>query len=339
MHISSINKPCVFITMGDPSGIGPEIIIRSMASSQVRGLAIFVVIGDEGIFRQAASYVGENIDIRKIDIYSGKIGENTGANVIDLLDPTPPLLETSPGVPTREGAQKALDCLKFAADIMTDPCNNYPKTLVTAPLSKERIADIEKGFIGHTEYLQRAYSSDFVTMVMKGKNLCVVPVTRHIPISEVALSLTQEKIEKTLKQVIEKRALLSEKEHPRIAVTALNPHCGEGGKIGTEEKLVIEPAIKNSKKIYPHIEGPISADVVFNRALKGETEIIICMYHDQGLGPFKTIDFDSGVNITLGLDHIRTSPDHGTAFDIAGKGIASPESMKEAIKLAVRSWI
>ena len=135
-------------------------------------------------------------------------------------------------------------------------------------------------------------------------------------------------------QIIDNISFLSSKKNACIGVTGLNPHCGEGGKIGDEENRIILPAIENVRSTYPDIEGPIAADVIFGKALKGEIDIVVSMYHDQGLGPFKTIDFDTGVNVTLGLGHVRTSPDHGTAFDIAGTGVADPHSLLRAVQYA-----
>ncbi|MCK5450595.1 MAG: 4-hydroxythreonine-4-phosphate dehydrogenase PdxA, partial [Candidatus Omnitrophica bacterium] len=215
--------------------------------------------------------------------------------------------------------------------------NAAKSVLVTAPVSKERIAEISPGFVGHTEYLREADGADMVTMVLTGESMCVVPVTRHIPLGDVTKHINEEYLFKTLVQVVDNRELITGKRDPKIAVAALNPHAGEGGKIGTEEKEIIMPAIERAKKVYPEIEGPVPADVVFYKAVKKEYDIVVSMYHDQCLAPFKMLDFDSGVNVTLGLGYVRTSPDHGTAFDIAGKGIANPRSMIEAIKLAVRA--
>ncbi len=336
MRISRINEPHVFITMGDPSGIGPEIIMKSMASPSLEGLAIFVVIGDGGTMEAAAKkFWGGKISITSLREQREKC--SFLPDVLNVVDPGGEIGEILPGNPTDEGAQKALDSLSAAVELVQKSSGRYPSALVTAPVSKERIASRSPGFIGHTEYFQEAFSSELVTMVMVGRNLTVVPVTRHIPIKDVAGVLTEGLIEKTLLQVIENRVIISGKEEVKIGVCALNPHGGEGGKIGTEEEDVIAPAVRAAKNIYTNIEGPMSADVMFYKAVKGGFDIVLAMYHDQGLAPFKMVDFDNGVNMTLGLNVVRTSPDHGTAFDIAGKGIASSESMEAAIKLAVRA--
>jgi 4-hydroxythreonine-4-phosphate dehydrogenase len=302
--------------MGDPAGIGPEVVVKSMASPEIRDLAIFTIIGDEGVIKKAAKGLPPEVNI---------------------LDPGPPLKDVSPGRPTGEGAKKALKCVSTAAEIMKKSGDKTPKAMVTSPVSKELIAGFHKGFRGHTEFLQDACSAEFVTMVLIGKNLCVVPVTRHIPISEVPKALNKKLIVDTLRQVVGSSRFLSGNDPARIAVAALNPHCGEGGKVGTEEIDIIAPAVDEAKKFHEHIKGPISADAVFYMALKKKVDIVVAMYHDQCLAPFKMVDFDNGVNLTLGLDWIRTSPDHGTAFDIAGKGVADPESMERAIKLAFQA--
>lgn len=336
MLISHINKPHIYITMGDPCGIGPEVIIKAMASPEIKGLAIFSIIADSEAIRHVNDpSLSVELEVHDLEDISRDI--ELKEDKINIIDPGPALDSTIPGEPTEEGSKKALKCLDIALSLMMDPQSDVQKALVTAPLSKERIASIYPGFIGHTEYLQAAYSVKQVTMVMVGKNLCVVPVTRHIPVKDISLSLSSELLTGTLKQVIDNRYLLSGKDDAIIGVCALNPHCGENGKIGTEEIEIIKPVVDKVKAGYSYLEGPISADVIFYKAIKGDIDIVVSMYHDQCLSPFKMVDFDTGVNITLGIGHIRTSPDHGTAFDIAGKGMANPGSMIEAIKLALRA--
>ncbi|MGB2661399.1 MAG: 4-hydroxythreonine-4-phosphate dehydrogenase PdxA [Candidatus Omnitrophota bacterium] len=336
MPISHTNKPQIFITMGDPAGVGPEVIMKSMASPDIMELAIFTIVADAEVIKKAS----EGLFPGKFTVHQGvgldeKIDLDEGS--VNVLDPGPPLKEASPGKATVDGAKKALECIKAAAMIMQDPGCKTPRAMVTAPVSKEAIARVHEGFIGHTEYLQEACSARLVTMVLTGEKLCVVPVTRHIPLSEVSGALTTELIVDTLRQVVEGRKLLSKNDPARIGVSALNPHCGESGKIGTEEIDIIAPAVEKAKNFYEHIEGPVSGDTIFYRALKKKIDIVVSMYHDQCLAPFKMVEFNSGVNVTLGLGWVRTSPDHGTAFDIAGKNLADPGSMKQAIKLASRA--
>ncbi|MFH1799028.1 MAG: 4-hydroxythreonine-4-phosphate dehydrogenase PdxA [Candidatus Omnitrophota bacterium] len=314
-----MTKPLIYITMGDPSGIGPEVIIKALAGREIKALADFVVIGDSNLLREEARALGEEL-----------------MNIEDP-DPSHPLKRVIPGKPTEEGAKKGLKSLDKALELIRALPRGQSKALVTAPVSKELINRVYPGFTGHTEYLRDAFSLKSVTMVLTGRKLCVVPVTRHIPLKAVPLKLTKELILTALLDVAKNRELICAKKDVTIGVCALNPHSGEGGSIGREEIEIISPAIKEAKKFYPKITGPISADTIFYKAFKKQIDIVVSMYHDQGLAPFKMVDFDYGVNLTLGLPFIRTSPDHGTAFDIAGKGIADSKSMEEAIKLALRA--
>jgi len=208
--------------------------------------------------------------------------------------------------------------------------------LVTAPVNKEKINKSGVSFQGHTEYLAKVTNTKIFAMMLCGGPLKVTTVTRHLPLKKVPGAITQERL---IDAVILTDLALKNYfglKNPRIGMCALNPHCGEGGKIGREEQDVIIPAIKKIKRYIPGVQGPISGDVIFYMAHHGKLDAVISMYHDQGLGPLKMVAFEKGVNVTLGLPFIRTSPDHGTAYDIAGKGIADPSSMKEAIKLAAR---
>ncbi|MEK7868644.1 MAG: 4-hydroxythreonine-4-phosphate dehydrogenase PdxA [Candidatus Omnitrophota bacterium] len=207
--------------------------------------------------------------------------------------------------------------------------------LVTAPVNKEAINKSGIPFQGHTEYLAEATNTKKIAMMLCGGPLKVTTVTRHVPLKKVSSTLTQAKIIEAVRLTDSGLKKYFGIKNPRIGVCALNPHCGEGGAIGREEQAIIIPAIKKIKRFVPGINGPVSGDVIFYMAYNGKLDAVISMYHDQGLGPLKMVAFEKGVNVTLGLPFIRTSPDHGTAYDIAGKGIADPDSMKEAIKLAV----
>ena len=319
--------------MGDPSGVGPEVIMKAMTNLSKERFVVFVVVGDEKVMRRAAR-----------DTFSGKINvigpvecAVLDEDAVNIIDPGPQLGSAEPGKPSEDGARKALSCLDAAVRMIGAPNDGLPGALVTAPVSKEMMAGVCPGFVGHTEYLQDAFSAKMVTMVLTGKHLSVVPVTRHVPLRDVAVRLSEDLITDTLSQVIENRFFVCGKKDARIGVSALNPHGGEGGRIGREEIDIIKPAVEKAKSLYANIEGPVPADVIFYKALRGEIDIVVSMYHDQCLAPFKMVDFAAGVNMTLGLGCVRTSPDHGTAFDIAGKGIASSESMEEAIKIAVRA--
>lgn len=326
------SKPLVFVTMGDPAGIGPEIVMRSLDDPLISGLAIFVLLGDPRVF---SVFSGKERLVELSPEDAKRWFFRPG--VLNVVDPGGDMPGHCFGKPTVEGAAKALSSIDLAVELLKGASGGTSTALVTAPVSKEMIARVREGFVGHTEYLRDAFGADMVTMVMVGEKLKVVPVTRHVPIRAVADALTPGLITGTLRQVLKDRYVISGKKEPTIAVCALNPHCGEGGRIGTEEKDIIAPAVKEVALEYKGLQGPLSADVAFYKALKGDIDIVVSMYHDQCLSPFKMVDFDKGVNMTIGLGYVRTSPDHGTAFDIAGKGVADPGSMKEAIKLALRA--
>lgn len=224
-----------------------------------------------------------------------------------------------------EAIQKAVEILK----------SRGADALVTAPVNKSAINKSGIPFRGHTEYLANATGTKKFTMMFCSSSLRVTVVTRHIPLKEVPHTLTQQNVRDSIELTAEGLKRYFGIHRPRIGVSGLNPHCGEEGYMGIEEKKIIAPAIRHARLKIPGVQGPLPADVVFHMAYKGKFDAVISMYHDQGLGPFKMIAFEKGVNVTLGLPFVRTSPDHGTAYDIAGKGIADPASMKQAIKLAV----
>ena len=291
MHTSRSGKPRVIITTGDPSGIGPEVTKKALASLKIKGLADFLIIGD----------TKTSLSLRKSPDICGKLS-------IQYLDRAMAII-----------AKGEADCL------------------VTAPINKAnvRAAGFDT-FEGHTEYLAEATLTKDYAMMFVGKRLKITLVTRHIALKDVPAKLTADKIYSAIRLT---RRYLSDHFHlknPKIAVAGLNPHAGEGGIFGKEEITIISPAIKKAAASCGKVYGPFPPDVVFGDALRGKFDAVIAMYHDQGLVPFKLLYFKDGVNMTIGLPFVRTSPDHGTAFDIAGKGAADPSSMIEAIRLAVR---
>ena len=291
MHTSRLGKPRVIITTGDPSGIGPEVTRKALASHKVKRLADFLVIGD----------AKTSVRMRKSPAECGKLS-------IGYLDKALAII-----------AKGEADCL------------------VTAPINKANVrAAGFSDFEGHTEYLAEATLTKDYAMMFVGKRMKITLVTRHVALKDVPEKLTADKISKTI--CLTHRYLSNQfhLKNPRIAVAGLNPHAGEGGIFGKEEIDVISPAIKKASGACGKVFGPIPPDVVFGEALQGKFDAVIAMYHDQGLIPFKLLYFKDGVNMTIGLPFVRTSPDHGTAFDIAGKGIADPSSMIEAIILACR---
>jgi 4-hydroxythreonine-4-phosphate dehydrogenase len=210
--------------------------------------------------------------------------------------------------------------------------------LVTAPVSKEAIVRSGQAFIGQTEFLSQIAHTERTTMMLlghddRGRWLRVALVTTHLPLKFIPQHITKEKVEQTIEQTAQACRDLG-LPRARVVVCGLNPHAGEGGQMGDEEQTVIRPAVFASQKRGLDVVGPLSGDTVFHQALRGDYDAVVAMYHDQGLAPLKTVAFDTGVNWTLGLPFIRTSPDHGTAYDIAGQGVANPSSMIAAIRLA-----
>lgn len=316
MPISLSNKPHIVITMGDPSGIGPEVTLKALASPGIAGLANFIVVGDRFV-------------INKV---SRELGLKFTASLIDMGNVSQKIFRYGRSHPAFGKA--SMEYIDAALDIIG---NDAADSLVTAPINKASInAAHYKNFEGHTEYLaEKTRTGDFAMMFV-GKKLKITLVTRHIALMDLSKRLSGAKILSTIELTDRCLRKFFKIPRPRIGVAGLNPHAGEGGMFGDEEKRIIAPAIKKAAKHIKGITGPVSPDVIFNMALDGKFDAVISMYHDQALIPFKLLYFDTGVNFTIGLPFVRTSPDHGTAFDIAGKGIADPSSMIEAIKLACR---
>lgn len=334
MRISPTVEIIVYITMGSPAGIGPEVIVKAIENLELAHAASCIILGDKRIFEEQLSeqQAKKNIHfLKKRDLtYHHKPG-------IYLLDPREELRAIS-SKSAFEGEKKAKICIDEALNLMRDLPSEIEPALVTAPVSKFHLSQIVPGFTGHTEYLRDFYSKKHVEMLMVGKSLKVLPMTRHIPLADVPGSITEERLNSLLNTLISERNVIMEKQDPVIGLCGLNPHAGENGNIGEEENKVIRPVIERCKKrSYSYLHGPLPADTAFYKAFKGELDIVVGMYHDQCLGPFKMLEFDRGVNMTLGLDHIRTSPVHGTAFDIAGTGSASCGSMINAIDIAYKS--
>ncbi|MBW2491361.1 MAG: 4-hydroxythreonine-4-phosphate dehydrogenase PdxA [Deltaproteobacteria bacterium] len=327
----SDNRPIVGITMGDPVGIGPEIILLSLCKSSIYNICRPLVIGDFKILNAAKNCVRSKLHINPVkDPHKGiyKIG------TIDLLN----LSETIPdkvswGNPTVETGKAMMHYIKAAANLAT---KGRIAAMVTCPINKMAMQVAGYPYNGHTELLAELTRSENVAMMLAGNRLRVVLVTIHVPLKEVPSLLSEQKVLLTIKltwQTLRERFGL---KTPRIAVAGLNPHAGEGGMFGNEEKNIIIPAIHDARNQGFDIAGALPPDTVFYQAANGRYDAVVSMYHDQGLIPFKLIHFNDGVNITLGLPIIRTSVDHGTAYDIAGKGIADPGSLTAAITMAAQ---
>lgn len=300
--------------MGDPSGVGPEVIIKALSGKDIQRLGHITVIGDYFVINKVKKDLKLNSEFSLIDLSNvpqnnfsyGKASLQFGRASIEYVD-------------------RALDMLK----------KNEADCLVTAPVNKFSVREGGiRNFEGHTEYIAQKVSSENFCMMFVGKLLKISLVTRHLALKDVANSITIDNVYKTIMLTADCLRKFFRIANPRIGVAGLNPHAGDNGLFGNEDAGVISPAIKKALKDIKNIYGPIPGDTVFYEALNGAFDAVVSMYHDQALAPFKMLYFKDGVNLTLGLPFIRTSPDHGTAFDISGKGIADATSMKEAIRLA-----
>ena len=334
------------ITMGDPGGVGPEIIVKALCSSKLKNVCIPIVIGDVDVVAEALSLLNLPLKLKIIKSPDESKPTKGSIEVINVIPPNPPLIKggVKSGIvkggmgrfekckPTPEGGRASVSCIKKAVELAL---NKEVAGIVTAPISKEALKMAGFKWPGHTEMLADLTNTKDYTMMLIGKPLRVILVTIHTALKNVPSLITKSKVLKTIR-LAKKACDMLNIRNPRIAVAGLNPHAGEAGIFGDEEIKKIIPAVKEAIKEGIPVSGPYPPDTIFHKAYKGEVDIVVCMYHDQGLIPLKMIAFDKGVNITIGLPFVRTSPDHGTAYDIAWKGIANPSSMIEAIKLAAR---
>lgn len=327
MRTSHSGKKLALITCGDPSGIGAEIILKSLRAGALTKKSTPLIIGDYKTFLKIAKIL--KIDISSFNARALKdlIVKKDKVNFLDLGNVPHPGFRL--GVMSKLYGKAAMQYLLCAAAVLRNVKNAF---LVTGPINKESINKAGFKFHGHTEFLAAATKSKNVTMMLTGGPLRVSLATRHISLRDVPKSLTRDKIASTIANTLYALKSFFKIPHPKIGVCALNPHAGEGGLLGAEERNVISPAVRSFKN--KNIIGPLPADTLFHKAYHGEFDAVVSMYHDQGLIPLKMTAFEKGVNLTIGLPFIRTSPDHGTGFDIAGKGKADPSSMIEAMKLA-----
>ncbi len=316
------------IALGDPAGIGPEIVGKSWEARHSAGLPPFFAVGDAESIRHG--WAGPVVRIASPDEAVGVF--ETALPVLHIFD----CGEVHAGKPSVEGARCALAALQLATGMTrTGPA----AALVTAPVSKAQLYAVGFTHPGQTEFIAEVcgVSADNAVMMLAGPTLRVVPVTTHIPLAEVSVTLTTELI--LTKARATARGLTRDFgiENPRLAVAGFNPHAGESGMIGREEIDVVIPAVDILKAEGIMAFGPIAADGLFHPRARETYDAAICMYHDQALIPLKALHFDEGVNVTLGLPIIRTSPDHGTAFGIAGQNLANPGAMIAAIQLAAKA--
>ena len=315
------------IALGDPTGIGPEVALKAIAAELPRDDERYLLLGDEKLVRGLNERFSLGLSIGSL--------EKDASRRVAVLNPGEALPQNLPAGDAA-AAHAALCALRHGAQFCL---RGEASALVTAPVNKEAIIRSgEAAFVGQTELLSELGGTDRTTMMLlgsdeRGRWLRVALATIHIPIREVAARLKRERIELAIELASNACGDLGLSRR-RIAVCGLNPHAGEGGKIGDEEITTIAPAVESAKSRGFDVHGPFAADALFHYVFRGDYDAVVAMYHDQGLVPLKMIGFESGINWTLGLPFIRTSPDHGTAYDIAGKGIANPSSMIAAIRLA-----
>jgi 4-hydroxythreonine-4-phosphate dehydrogenase len=321
------------VTMGDPAGIGPDIILASWNARQRHSLQPFAVYGDPEAMRQRARALGLDVSIALV----GSIAEAG-----PLFDEVLPVYSASSARSSHSSHDKDAEIIAAIEDATAAVAGGEALALVTGPIAKKSLQGINLEYPGHTAFLGELASRYCggrrfrPTMMLVAEELKVVPATVHIPLSAVASTLTTALITEALRTTAV--ALVDDFGigTPRIAVAGLNPHAGEGGLIGDEEAKIIAPAIAEIAATGVAVSGPHSADTLFHAEARSAYDAVVAMYHDQALIPLKTLAFDRGVNVTLGLPFVRTSPDHGTAFALAGTGRARPGSFVAALQLAAR---
>ena len=323
----------IAITIGEPAGIGPDVILQSwLLRDQLKP---FFVLGDVDLLKERASMMGIQVPVSNASPDNAEQVFDNALPVVPLKNP----LTSEPGVASSTDGAGVIEAIETAVDHIK---TGKVRAMVTAPINKKSLYDAGFSYPGHTEFLASlaegwgGSNSGTIqpVMMLAGPKLRAVPVTIHIPLAEVPSALTTEKIIEiaTITAIDLKRRFGI--ANPRLAVSGLNPHAGEEGAMGSEDRTIIKPAVTALNASGIAAIGPLPADTMFHERARATYDVAICMYHDQALIPAKALDFDHTVNVTLGLPFVRTSPDHGTAFDIAGSGKANPSSMIAAIQMA-----
>ncbi len=330
-HMGSAQRPLLGITMGDPAGIGPEVIAKAAADRTLRRICEPIVIGSLPVMERTISSL-------RLKLKAWNINSRTPPpkreGVIAVLDPLDaPLKKFTPGVAAAETGMASVAFIKKGVELAQIGCIDG---IVTAPINKEAINLAGCRYPGHTELLADLTRAKESGMMIVGGPLRVMFVTTHVAVKKLSALLTQAKIEKGIRLAHLALTQLFGIPRPRIGVAALNPHAGEHGLFGDEEARVILPAARAAQAQGMLASDPLPADTLFGKAAKGQYDGVLALYHDQGLIPLKLVAFGTCVNLTVGLPIVRTSVDHGTAFDIVGKGVADPGSLLEAVKLAAR---
>jgi 4-hydroxythreonine-4-phosphate dehydrogenase len=309
--------PRIAITMGDPTGVGPEIVVKAVSDPGVYTICNPVIVGDKGILK----------DVEQRSKYTM---HDTRYTILSLSNINPKTIK--PGEPDLACGRAMATYIEKAVEMVL---RGEIDALVTAPINKDVLNRAGYRFPGHTEFLADLTGTEKVCMMLASDKLRVSLVTTHAPLKDVPHLLTTEKIVDAIVLTFRSLVELFGLESPRLGVASLNPHGGEKGIFGAEEETIILPAVREAQRSGVPVSGPFSPDSLFHRAHGGEFDAVVAMYHDQGLIPLKLLSFRQSVNITLGLPIIRTSVDHGTAYDIAGLGVADPTSLINAISVAV----
>lgn len=332
----TVHRP-IALTMGDPAGIGPEIALMAwLARDEGAGLPPFFLIGDPDFIEARASSLGFQVPV-------AEVGPDLAVEVFPRALPVMPLpsgarVGAVAGRPSAADAGATLESIMTAVGLVR---SGEAIALVTNPIAKYVLTSVGFAYPGHTEFLaalaaEPGKAAPLPVMMLWSETLAVVPVTIHVALRRVPDLLTQDLVVRTARIVARDLTERFGIAHPRLVLSGLNPHAGEAGTMGTEDRDVLEPAVAQLQDEGIDIRGPLPADTLFHPRARATYDVALTPTHDQALIPIKTIAFDDGVNVTLGLPFIRTSPDHGTAFDIAGKGVARPDSLMGALRLAAR---
>jgi len=324
----------LLVTQGDPAGIGPELSLKAWLQRREASLPAFAVVADPDHLRRVAGALGWEVPVETVDTYCAVAAFDRALPVIPLQHS----VSARPGQPDPSYARAVIEAIETAVRLVGA---GDASALVTNPIAKHVLYEAGFRHPGHTEFLaslaaEPGSDAPHPVMMLWSDELAVVPVTVHIPLASVPSALTTDLIVATGRIVARELKERFGLSHPRLAVAGLNPHAGENGAMGAEDSTIIAPAIEVLRGDGIEVSGPLPADTMFHARARRRYDAALAMYHDQALIPIKTIAFDEAVNVTLGLPFVRTSPDHGTAFDIAGQGIARPDSLIAAIRLAAR---
>jgi len=320
------NKIKIGISVGDINGIGIEIILKTFSDSRMLDFCTPIIFGTSKLISKHKKILGLQVPIHGITHMDKAV-----SNKINLFNTWKEDVEVTLGEASKTAGKYAYLSLKKAVESLN---NKEIDVLITAPINKENIQSKDFDFQGHTEYLEASIKGDSLMILME-KELKVGLITGHIPIKDVAKTITPELIEHKVNIMYESLLKDFKIRKPKIAILGINPHCGDNGVIGDEDQTIVLPTIEKIKKTGKLVYGPYAADSFFGTKAFANFDGVLAMYHDQGLAPFKTLSFGKGVNFTAGLERIRTSPDHGTAYEIAGKNKANADSFKEAIFSAI----